>query len=90
MKYSPLRNENGSPNITPTAAAYACIGFSTCAALFGLNLWIWPPNPPFHDRVAWMYSLGANLFGSQGPAIVMWIFAALLLALGVAAWARAK
>jgi hypothetical protein len=90
MKYSPLRNEDGSPNIAPTTAAYACMGFGMCAALFGLNLWVWPPSPPFHDRVAWMYSLGTNLFGSQGPAIVMWIFAALLLGLGVAAWARAR
>jgi hypothetical protein len=90
MKYSPLRNDDGSPNVPPAIAAYGCLGFGVCAALFGWSLWQEPPVPPFHGGVAWLYSLGVTLFGPQGPAIATWLLATLFLGLGAAIWARVR
>jgi len=86
MKYSPGRDASGKPLITGREAA---IGLWLMAAATGLLLWTNPIVPPYTGRAAWLFSAFAQMFGLSGPAIAMWSFVALLLALSVMGWVGA-
>lgn len=86
MKYSPARDASGKPLINGKEAAIGLLGM---AAVVGLMVWQNPIVPPYTGRLAWLFSLAAQLLGPSGPAIAMWLSVALLAGMGVMTWINA-